>query len=277
VNDILIEVQNALMSHKMEDIDWITFVGSGETTLHAELGWLVKQVKMLTRIPVAVITNGSLLYEPTVRKALQPADAVLPSLDAGTAALYKKINRPHPGISFEKYIEGLMAFRQIYFGRLWLEVMLLKDVNDTEEALKDIAAVIEKVRPDKVHIGLPTRPPAEAWVKPLDDDGIMRATAILGYVAQVVHPQEGDFDLGSEGNVVEAIVGIITRHPMSEEQLLHALASYPGDEKAKIIQSLKESNQAQVVERYGQRFWCASPSFFPQQEGQKVPPVIRGK
>jgi len=226
---------------------------------------------------VAVITNGSLLYEPTVRKALQPADAVLPSLDAGTAALYRKINRPRPGISFEKYIEGLMAFRQIYFGRLWLEVMLLKDVNDTEEALKDIAAVIEKVRPDKVHIGLPTRPPAEAWVKPPDDDGIMRATAILGDVAQVVHPQEGDFDLGSGGDVVESIVGIITRHPMSEEQLLRTLASYPAEEQAKIIQSLKESNQAQVVERYGQRFWCASPSFFPQQEGQTVPPVIKGK
>jgi wyosine [tRNA(Phe)-imidazoG37] synthetase (radical SAM superfamily) len=261
--EIISQVKTALASHEPEEIDWITFVGSGEPTLHAGLGWLIKEVKTLTDIPVAVITNGSLLFMQSVRDALVLADAVLPSLDAGTPQLYKKINRPHPDVPFERYVDGLITFRQEYRGQLWVEVMLVRGLNDTQEALTDIAKAMKKIQPDKIHIGMPTRPPVEAWVEPPDEEGIMRATAILGEVAQVIHPQEGGFDLSGSENVVEAIIGIITRHPMSEDQLLQTLAQFPAGEREKIVEELKASAQAQLIERFGQRFWCAAPAVFP--------------
>jgi len=267
--DMIAEIEKVLACIDPEEVDWISFVGSGEPTLHAGIGWLIQEVKKLTEIPVAVITNGSLLFLKSVRKALAAADAVLPSLDAGTPQLYKKINRPHPDISFQHLIGGLLAFRHQYQGQLWLEVMLVNGMNDTQEALEDISRKITLIEPDKVHLGVPTRPPAEHWVKPPSDEGVMRATAILGEKAKVIHPQEGYFDLSRDDNIVEAIIGIITRHPISEEQLLRAIASFPDEQRIHIIDTLQTSSKAQIVERFGQKFWCATPSFFPDTRNTK--------
>lgn len=261
--EIISEVKTVLASHQPGEIDWITFVGSGEPTLHAGLEVLIQEVKGFTDIPVAVITNGSLLFIQSVRDALVQADAILPSLDAGTPQLFKKINRPHPGVPFERYADGLITFQQEYKGQLWVEVMLVNGLNDTKEALVDIAKILTEVQPDKIHIGMPTRPPVEAWVKPPDEEGIMRSIAILGEVAQVIHPQEGLFDLSGSENAVDAIIGIITRHPMSEDQLLTALNQFPAGEREKTIEALIVSKQAQLIERFGKKFWCATPSVFP--------------
>jgi len=164
--EILAEVEQALAAHKPGEIDWVTFVGSGEPALHIGLGWLIRKVKELTsatttftpqgRLPVAVITNGAILYLPEVREELAVADAVLPTLDAGNARLYRKINRPHPDITFERLVDGLIAFRKEYQGLLWVEVMLVRGLNDSEEALREIVAALERIRPDEVHINLPT-------------------------------------------------------------------------------------------------------------------------
>jgi len=265
INEILSQVKNALESHETEEIDWITFVGSGEPTLHVGIGYLIKEVKGLTEIPVAVITNGSLLFLKSVRKALATADAVLPSLDAGSPELYKKINRPHPDIAFDKYIEGMIKFRREFAGQYWLEVMLVQGINDTREALLDIAKWIDDIQPDQVHIALPTRPPAEKWVRPPDQEGIMRAITILGDVARVAPPTAGKFDLGNQEHIVDTIISIITRHPMSEKQMQSALSNFSLEKQTEVINSLKASKQAQVIERFGQRFWCGSPAFFPDQ------------
>jgi wyosine [tRNA(Phe)-imidazoG37] synthetase (radical SAM superfamily) len=262
---ILAEVQLALAAHQPGTIDWITFVGSGEPTLHVGLGLLIRQVKTLTDRPVAVITNGSLLFLPEVRQELSSADAVLPTLDAGSPQLYRKINRPHPDITFEHLVEGLIAFRQMYHGKLWVEVMLVRGLNDTEQALRDIAAILRQIEPDQVHINLPTRPPAEPWVQPPDDEGLMRATVILGHTAHVVRPIEGTFDLGSGDHLIEAIIGIITRHPLRDEELRHALMKWPSGQVEEALAELAASGQAQVFERYGTRFWSAAGSRYPHK------------
>jgi wyosine [tRNA(Phe)-imidazoG37] synthetase (radical SAM superfamily) len=265
VEDILHEAEQALMSHKSGEIDWVTFVGSGEPTLHSRTGELIRRVKELTSLPVAVITNGSLLYLPEVREELSVADAILPTLDAGNARLYRKINRPHPDITFERLVDGLIAFRKEYRGKLWVEVMLVRGLNDTEESLREIAAVLERIHPDEVHINLPTRPPVETWVEPPDEEGLMRALAILGKVAQVVHPAEGSFDLSGSENVVDAIIGIITRHPMREDEMRRALEKWTPGQVDSALEELTASGRAQVVERYGYRFWSASPARYPEK------------
>ncbi|MCB8916572.1 MAG: radical SAM protein [Pseudomonadales bacterium] len=260
---ILDELQQALAQAPAGTIDWITFVGSGETTLSSDLGWLIYQAKRLSNLPLAVITNGSLLYLPEVRRDLAWADAVLPSLDAGTPELYRKLNRPHPEATFERLVEGLVEFRQMYRGKLWLELMLLKGINDDETALRQIANHVQRIRPDEVHINLPTRPPAESWVEPANDEGIMRAVAILGDVARVVHPADGSFNLGGCSTVLEAIAAIITRHPMRQAELEHALARWAPGQIQEALHQLQESGRAKVVERLGDQFWSAPAAYFP--------------
>jgi wyosine [tRNA(Phe)-imidazoG37] synthetase (radical SAM superfamily) len=243
----------------------VTFVGSGEPTLHIGLGWLIWKVKGLTNLPVAVITNGALFYRPEVRAELAAADAVLPSLDAGNRKLYRKVNRHHPNTSYTRLVVGLVEFRKEYTGKLWVEVMLVRGLNDTEEALREIAEVLKRVQPNAVHINLPTRPPAETWVQPPDEEGLMRAISILGNIAEVVHPAEGSFDLSGYENLVDAIIGIITRHPMRQDEIERTLGRWSPGQVDKTLSDLEASGRAQVVERYGIQFWSAAPAHYPDK------------
>jgi wyosine [tRNA(Phe)-imidazoG37] synthetase (radical SAM superfamily) len=263
--DILLEAKQALRSRANGGIDWVTFVGSGEPTLSSDLGWLNRLIKPMTNKPIAVITNGSLLYLPEVRNELLAADAILPTLDAGSAELYHKINRPHPDVTFERLVDGLFAFREEYQGKLWVEIMLVRGLNDTSQALGDIARVLQKVRPDAVHINLPTRPPAETWVQPPDEEGLMRAISILGSIAEVVHPAEGGFDVSGYENVVDAVVGIITRHPMCQDELERTLNRWSPEQVSKALADLRTSGRVQIVERLGIRFWSAAPAHYPDK------------
>jgi wyosine [tRNA(Phe)-imidazoG37] synthetase (radical SAM superfamily) len=258
VETILEEVILALENHSPCEIDWVTFVGSGEPTLHSRLGEMIRKVKAETSLPVAVITNGALLYLPEVRADLIAADAVMPTLDAGSADLYRRINRPWPELTFERLVNGLLAFRQEYSGKLWVEVMLVCGMNDTEEALGELATVLERIQPDQVHLSLPVRPPAESWVQPANEDGVLRAQAILGNVAQVLSPAQGEFDLGGCEDVGEAVLSIITRHPMREDELVTTLQRWSDEDVRQILRNLSESGRAQLVMRYGVRFWTAS-------------------
>jgi wyosine [tRNA(Phe)-imidazoG37] synthetase (radical SAM superfamily) len=260
--DILIELEQALRIHHAGEIDWVTFVGSGEPTLHNGIGWLIRQVKLLTELPVAVITNGALLYQPEIREELSAADAVLPSLDAGNPALYRKINRPWPKLTFERLWEGLTRFREVYAGQLWIEVMLIRGLNDTEETLREIAGVLRQIRPSKVQITTPVRPPAEPWVELPTAEGLERATAILGKEACFAAPAAGTFDLAGHDRVTDAVIAILTRHPMSEEDILATLKHWTPGRVQETLHDLLSSGQVQVVERYKRRFWSTAGARF---------------
>jgi wyosine [tRNA(Phe)-imidazoG37] synthetase (radical SAM superfamily) len=261
--EILAEVRQLLDSHQPGEIDWVTFVGSGEPLLHADLGWMLRQVKTMTELPVAVITNGSLLNRPEVREELSMADAVLPTLDAGSTHLFRQINRPYPELTFIKQVNGLVAFRDEYMGNLWVEVMLVRGLNDTPQALRDLARALLEVRPDAVHLTLPVRPPAETWVEPPTEEGLMRAIAILGEIAEVVHPAEGRFDLRGYEEPIDAMLGIITRHPVRQEELDRALMFWPPEEVRHALEELINNRSIQVIERYGTKFFCSGLASYP--------------
>jgi len=265
VSAMLAEVATALSRDGSDSIDWITFVGSGETTLFSRLGSLIRFVKSMSDCPVAVITNGSLLYLPEVRKELSAADAVLPSLDAGTDTLYARINRPHRDFSFKQHVEGLMEFRREYEGRLWVEVMLLGGVNDTPETLRDIAAVLERVDPDEIHISTPTRPPAEPWVELASREGLECASSIFGDVARVLQPVEVDVETGIDWEIVDAILTIVSRHPLQEIEVVRTLTRWVPGRVPETLSTLADSGKIKFIERYGKRFWCAADTQFPDQ------------
>ncbi len=160
-------------------VDWITFSGCGEPTLHSGLGGMIRAVKRMTRIPVAVLTSGTLLSDPRVRRALRDADLVVPSLDAGSARVFRQINRPHPSLRLSRVAEGIARFRRRFPGRLWLEVVLLKGVNDSPRELARIAALAARIRPERVQLNTAVRPPARVNAKPLDAGGLRAARLVL--------------------------------------------------------------------------------------------------
>jgi wyosine [tRNA(Phe)-imidazoG37] synthetase (radical SAM superfamily) len=271
------EVERALGAHRAADVNWVTFVGSGEPTLHESLGWMIRRVKAHTGTPVAVITNGSLLYRPEVREELSVADAVLPSLDAGTDSLYRAINRPHPAFTFDRLVDGLEEFRHGYTGKLWIELMLVKNLNDGEASLKDLAAVLSRIEPDEVHISLPLRPPAEPWVEPAGPDGMARAAAILGTVARILPPIPEGVDLSASDDLVDAVIAVISRHPMGEEELVRTLERWKPDDVREILNRLGVCGRAQVVTRFGRRFWSASGARYGGgTAGKKQDPAPKG-
>jgi wyosine [tRNA(Phe)-imidazoG37] synthetase (radical SAM superfamily) len=260
---VLDQLRAALCHPSRRLPDWVTFVGSGEPALHSRLGEMIRRAKQLSDAPVAVITNGALLYREDVRRELALADAVLPTLDAGNPDLYRRINRPHPEVTFERFLKGLIAFRRSYSGRLWVEVMLVRGLNDTTDALRGIAAMLARVGPDEVHINLPTRPPAETWVSPADDAGVRRAVGIFGALARVVQPTRGSFEISADDEIVDAVVAVITRHPIPQgemERLLDRLA--PGD-APQIMEALRASGLARTVERHHDVFWIPAAAHFP--------------
>lgn len=257
--EILSEILETVASGK--PIDWITFVGSGETTLYKGLDWLIAEVKKVSKIPVAVITNGSLLSDPEVRRELLEADAVLPSLNAGSPELFERIDRPAPGFTFEKHVEGLRLFRQEYRGKLWVEVMLIRGVNDSEEALKEMAAVLAEIRPDMIHLVMPTRPAPESFVGIPDEELIQRAVFVLSSSAPVLHPAKGEMNLGSADGLLDTVSGIATRHPVQERELEAALGKLFDGDAAKIRETMGEllaSGRFEKVRQGGELYWIVN-------------------
>ena len=170
------KVQREIETRSEEDFDHLTFAGSGEPTLSSDLGEMIRRSKEIVNVPVAVITNSTLLTSPKVRSEVAEADVVLPSLDAVTQSTFESINRPAKELKIEEIIEGLRAFRSEFSGEIWLEVMLVKDVNDSEA--ERIAEAVRSIEPDRVQLNTVVRPPAEP-VLPLDESEMMNILGVF--------------------------------------------------------------------------------------------------
>jgi wyosine [tRNA(Phe)-imidazoG37] synthetase (radical SAM superfamily) len=202
--------------------DVITLAGSGEPTLNLGLGRIIETVKEMTRIPVAVLTNGALLYLPEVRRELAGADIVLPSLDAAREETYRAINRPLPELTLESLLEGLTSLRREYRGQIWLEVMLLKGINDTPEELAHLRRALAPIAPDKVQLNTAVRPVVVAGVRPLEMGEMEAVAAALGGPVEVIAACRRE-DIVAEPCQDEDLVEMLSRRPMTASDLAQAL------------------------------------------------------
>ena len=151
--------------------DYITFSGSGEPTLNSRIGDIVQFIKNnLSGIPIAVLTNGTLLYQKQVRKELLDADVVLPSLDAASDLTFRKINRPFHNLNIEQYIQGLVGFRNEFKGQIWLEVFIIPGYNDTSEELDLLKNAIKRIQPDSIQLNTLDRPGAISKIHSSTDE-----------------------------------------------------------------------------------------------------------
>jgi wyosine [tRNA(Phe)-imidazoG37] synthetase (radical SAM superfamily) len=212
--EVLEEVK-AFLSKGSPAIDHFSLSGSGEPTLHSQIRLIIGGIKELSSIPVAVITNGSLLYKGEVRNDLLLADIVLPSLDGVSSEIFKKINRPNPRLSVEKVIEGLIEFRKVYKGQIWLEILFCKGVNDTPGELQRMKEVVDRVQPDLVHLNTVVRPPSEDWVKPLSQKEMENIRAFFGKKASIISEFDRHLLPVPDRDLAVEILRILRRRPLS--------------------------------------------------------------
>lgn len=199
------------------EFDVVTIVGEGEPSLYIDLGILISELKLLTEKPIAVITNGALLSDRKVREDLKNADIILPSLDASDEKMFKKINRPYASINFDDVIKGLEIFSHEYKGQLWIETMIVKDINDTRDFFLDFKKLLSKIKYHKLYINSPVRPPAEIFVKEPSKEAIEEAILILSGISIDKLVSEG-FYSGIKDDY-KAVLSIIKRHPMNQFEI----------------------------------------------------------
>ena len=254
---ILDETAHALATIPGQQYDWITFVASGEGTLHSGITELVSTVKQMTDHPVAVITNGSLLHRAELRAALAGVDAVLPTLDAGTEDLYHRFNRPHPSLTYPQHMEGLWQFaRMERRARLWIEVMLVAGLNDTPDALHHLGEALRNIAPDEIHLTLPTRCPAEDWVEPPNDESLVNVQSVLGPGARLTSTYALELAFDDSAPVDDQIVNIVSRHPMRVREVDQAARKASVENVRSRLDRLHHEGRLELVDRGNETFAC---------------------
>lgn len=243
---ILSEIRTAAKWHT-GDTDYVTFVGEGEPALCKSLGNLIERTKEMVGLPVAVITNGSLMYRDDVCDELAQADVVMPSLDATDQETFRRVNRPYGTLRITEIVDGMARFRQRFHGQIWIEVMLVQGINDGEEALLGVRRALDRIAPDRVYVNVPIRPPAESWVTAPDTEGLVHAHALLEDVVFIDQPESGTFSTAGFDNPVEAIAMIVRRHPMRLEQILKTLNMFSQEAINVALQELKANGKMQEV------------------------------
>lgn len=253
--DLLTQLEKSLERYQYENLRWLVVSGEGEPTLHAGVGWMIRQFIEVSNLPLVLVTNGALLAQEEVRQEIMQADAVMPSMDAGSPEIYRRINRPWPNLDFRRMVEGLIQFRREYKGQLWVKIMLVKALNDSYINLTNLSKILEDVKPDQIHLLTPDRHPSQEWVQPPENEAIMRALAVLGKVCQVIHPDGGKFHIIEGDNLEQCILRLLQHYPMRDEDLIMALRRWTGKEIKQALTLLLTSNKIQLTQRFGCRFW----------------------
>lgn len=227
VDEIVSAVEARIEECRAEGIgiDYLSFVPDGEPTLDLNLGNAIRAVKKFG-IPVAVITNGSLLWMPEVREELAIADLVSIEVDSLSERAWRSVDRPTPTLSLELVTSGIRAFARDFQGILYTQTMLVGGLNDTPAEMENVAAFAASLRPSRAFLAVPTRPPADSRVTPPSEESIVAAW--VAYAAKVPHVEllrgheTGAF--APAGDALEQLLAMLAVHPMREEAVERYLA-----------------------------------------------------
>jgi wyosine [tRNA(Phe)-imidazoG37] synthetase (radical SAM superfamily) len=250
--DVIEEVLQQLQRANATDV--ITFSGSGEPTLNKDLGYMLRELKRKTVTPLAVITNGSLLFREDVCEDLLSADIVLPSLDAVSEETFARINRPHPSISVDTVVKGLRTFRSAYKGQIWLEIMFVRCLNDTLEELEKFSKVLQCVSMDKIQLNTITRPAPDKVAEPVDQSRLADISRMLGSRCEII----SGFDKRSEAlginDWVARVLDILARRALTVDDVARVTGVSQNEAEERLM-SLAEQQLLQVVDQGGTLFY----------------------
>ena len=236
--------------------DFITVSGSGEPTLHLGLEEIIQEVKKITSIPLAVITNSTLLSDPKVRSALLPADVVLPSLDAVSPEVFARVNRPHPSLEVERIISGLHEFREIFTGEIWLEVLLVRGINDQPEELELIREVALSLRPERIQLNTVARPGTEVSALPLGPEDLEKMREFFGPAVEVVAGGRHSQAKKPIESIEERILETASRRPVTSEEISTGMG-LEIKEAEKVLDRLQREGKINLKQHGKKGFWIA--------------------
>ncbi|MCF7890964.1 radical SAM protein [Candidatus Bipolaricaulota bacterium] len=237
-----------------EKIDYLSFVPDGEPTLDKELGLKIEHLQPL-EIDLAVISNGSLLWQDKVRSDLSKADWVSVKVDAASKKVWRKVNRPHKSLNLKRIKEGIRNFSKSFAGTLATETMLIENINDGAQEAERIANFIQELHADISYLAIPTRPPAEDWANPTTESRLARNYDIFNNRLEKVEyliGYEGN-EFSSTGNVKDDLLSITAVHPMREEGVQELLQK--AGSKWNIVEELLEEEELKEVNYGGNNFY----------------------
>jgi wyosine [tRNA(Phe)-imidazoG37] synthetase (radical SAM superfamily) len=269
---ILRQIKKAVDSGQR--IDAITFSGSGEPTLNLSIGKLIREIKKIISIPVAVLTNSTLLTRKSVREALSPADLIIPSLDAAAQDVFERVNRPHPSLEIRRIIEGLKIFSRDFKGKIWLEVLLVKGINDSPSHLQKLKEAIAEINPDRIQLNTVVRPPADASSLPLDSHELEKIKRFMGEKTEVIAAFGKIQHLPSSLDIQEAILSLVKRRPVTLSDMSLSLGKHK-NELIKYIDDLIRRDKLKYVIYQGKKYY--EPGQEKKPKKQERPIVSRNR
>ena len=255
--------------HRLAAVDVLTVTAKGEPTLHLDLGVILRHIKSLTDKPVAVLTNGTTLADDEVREALQLADIVVPSLDAVRPESFSKVDRPARGLAVEAVINGLRDFSRVYQGRLWLEILLVRDINDTDADIDALLPVLTTLRLDRIQLNTVVRPPADPGARPVAEARLAeiarRLQASLAVPVDLPSPVAG---FGDERDAAplptadaepaalrQAIIQMVRRRPCTAADIDRVFHLGGAEKVEQLLASLVASGTLRILSHAGDRFY----------------------
>ncbi len=248
-------IKEIIQEINSKKVDIITFSGSGEPTLNENIGTLIERVREKTDIPVAVLTNGSLLFLDEVSRDIRKADLVIPSLDCGNDKSFQRINRPCKGLEFTDMVKGLASFQRSFKGDFWLEIMLVKGFNDSPGEIREIKSLVDQIKPDKVQLNTVSRPPAENYAAPVSSEKALEIAGIIDQKAEMIRDIELSPELLEEMEKNEnRIAEMLKRRPCTVRQIASSLSIHE-NEVVKYLQILEKKSKIKTKNFGGELFY----------------------
>ena len=237
--------------------DIITLAGSGEPTLHSEIDQIIDGIKAFTDTKVAVLTNGSLFWDDEVRRRVQGADIIMPTLSTAFDRTFKRIHKPHPELHLGAIIEGLKSLRSEYQGQLFLEVVFLSGINDSEEEEEALKDVIDTICPERIQINTVVRPPSDSKAKPLDREHLDDVMLLFGEKAEVIAGTPVSKEVSSGQTSAEILLDTLKRRPLRAVDMVNSLDLDP-DEVDDLLKGLLIKGSIHRQEHSGEIFYLSS-------------------
>jgi len=272
------ELRRALEVVFQENVqaDYVTLSGSGEPTLHSGIGEVIQMIKGLTTIPVAVLTNGSLLYRSRVRGRILQADLIIPSLDAGSEPLFRLVNRPHSSLSLEKLVKGLIRLREEFSGAYWLEVMLLGGISGLDSEVAQIAEIADSIKPHLIQLNSVYRPAAEPFAYPVRREKLEYFRSFFPGKVEVIEEREwGEGEASFEASE-DAVLSLLKRRPCSLDDICAGLGAHRS-EVGKYLERLVERGWVKSQGQRGETYYRYIEGYRDENPSSGNPSVCRKK
>ena len=241
-DEIIAEIDTLIADPSAATLDIFTVTASGEPTLHSGLGKVIRHIKQKAAKPVAVLTNGATFHLAEVRQELLAADLVIPSLDSARVESYRRINRPATCAHLEDIINGLTRFVSEFTGEVWLEILLVKGINDSEEDITALVETVAKIGPARVQLNTVARPPLESFAHPLDRAELEAIASRFDGRVEII----ADFSSRDRHNfrpLVEAeILEMLKRRPCTAADVSEALNFDPAETAKALAQMVTKGS-----------------------------------